>query len=122
MMDAVLIGLNAVLLQIRIPKVEYKWLQTLEKDEQQIDLTRIAVKDSEVRKLKLKEIPVFSSFALYVPRGKTEVSDDFIILIEIEEEHYFQLLSNEFARSFVRIAHYNFACVLFNILVTPDRL
>lgn len=73
-MDAVLIGVNAVLLQIRIPKVEYKWLQTLEKDEQQIDLTRITVKDTEVRKLNLKETPVFSSFALYVPHGKTEVS------------------------------------------------
>ena len=73
-MDAVLIGVNAVLLQIRIPKVEYKWLQTLEKDEQQIDLTRITVKDTEIRKLNLKEAPVFSSFALYVPRGKTEVS------------------------------------------------
>ncbi|KAE9550389.1 hypothetical protein FO519_006407 [Halicephalobus sp. NKZ332] len=72
MMDAVLIGLNAVLLQIRIPKVEYKWLQTLERDEQQIDVTRVTVKDNEVRKLNLKETPVFSSFALYIPRGKTE--------------------------------------------------
>uniref|UniRef100_A0AC34Q1I9 Uncharacterized protein n=1 Tax=Panagrolaimus sp. JU765 TaxID=591449 RepID=A0AC34Q1I9_9BILA len=69
-MNAILTGLNALLLQIKIPKVEYQWLQTLERDEQTIDPKRIKINENDCSKLKLKEIPVYSVFGLYTLRGQ----------------------------------------------------
>lgn len=77
-MSSILTGLNALLLQIKIPKIEYQWLQTLERDEQTIDPNRIKINENECSKLKLKEIPVYSCFALYCPRGRNSVSNFYL--------------------------------------------
>ena len=64
-MDAVLIGLNALFLQIELPKVSYNWLKTLEKNEQTIDVHRIQISKESSRKLIICETPVYSAFILY---------------------------------------------------------
>uniref|UniRef100_A0A7E5A1N2 RNase_PH domain-containing protein n=1 Tax=Panagrellus redivivus TaxID=6233 RepID=A0A7E5A1N2_PANRE len=71
-LDAVLIGLNALFAQIRIPFVRYDWLKNLEKEEQTIDTARIIVSEKEFRRLVIKETPTFSAFGLYVSKHGAE--------------------------------------------------
>uniref|UniRef100_A0A914YGZ5 Uncharacterized protein n=1 Tax=Panagrolaimus superbus TaxID=310955 RepID=A0A914YGZ5_9BILA len=84
-MDAVLIGLNALFAQIEIPEVRYNWLKTLERNEQTIDIKRIQISD-KTRKLKIDETPVYSAFALYQSKNNPDAFKEPLLVVDPPSE------------------------------------
>uniref|UniRef100_A0AC35GW18 Ribosomal RNA-processing protein 43 n=1 Tax=Panagrolaimus sp. PS1159 TaxID=55785 RepID=A0AC35GW18_9BILA len=117
-MDAVLIGLNALFAQIEIPQVGYNWLKTLERNEQTIDVKRVEISD-KTRKLNIAETPVYSSFALYQSKNNPDTFIEPLLIVDPPSELI------ELSSSILEFIHISNGRIVFSniygkVVITPE--